>query len=145
MIFQDFVSKITAFVKKTPTFSRIQKLLSNCKPSSSGTYILKWFVFSNRLTWNCSRVFLQGILSKIFKNYHKNIFFGALFGFDWHWFYFETSVTHIFLLFCVVQVKILLIYEIRGYKKWPNWQKKWQKTTKNAIWGLFLRQMRFHL
>ena len=47
MIFQDFVSKITAFVKKTPTFSRIQKLLSNCKPSNSGTYILKWFVFSS--------------------------------------------------------------------------------------------------
>ena len=122
MIFIDFVSKITAFVKKTPAFFRIQKNLSKCKPNNSGTYILKWFVFSSRQMWiwTLTSFFYGEFWLKFSRNIIKNPLLGALFGFDCQLFCFKTSVTHILLPFCVFLVKILLIFEIWGPKMAKN-------------------------
>ena len=86
----------------------MQKLLSNYKTNNSGTYILKWFEFSSRQVG--SRICLREISTKNFKNMIPS----AHFWFDWHWFCFKTSLTHILLSFCAFQVKIWLICDIGG-------------------------------
>ena len=102
MIFLDFVGKIAAFVKKLLPFSEYKNFYQIV------TRIIQWHKFVRGLHFQafkcgigCSHEFIiRRILTHIFKNYHIKSILWSTFWFNWHWFCFETSVTHILLSFC---------------------------------------------
>ena len=140
--FLDFVSKIAVFVKKKLLpFTEYKNFYEIANQIIQGHIFWSGLYFEAvKFKIGRSRVFFTGS----FTGYFQKILFGAFSGFYCDWFCLKTSVTHILLLLCGFQVKILLIYGIWGQKMAKNGQNL-TKMANNAIWRSFLTRMLTHL